>query len=130
LRDALEEITRLGRLVVVGNGTPAHARALRTELAFGGDLWVDEEMRAYRAAGLHRSPVRALSWGSLRNAWRAWRGGFRQAGVQGDPWQLGGAFVVSPAGETLYAQVSREAGDHAPLPELLEALERGALGEA
>lgn len=44
--------------------------------------------------------------------------------VEGDPWQLGGAFVITPAGETLYEQVSREAGEHAPLPELLAALRR------
>ncbi len=39
-------------------------------------------------------------------------------------WQLGGVFVVTPDGKTVYDQMSREAGDHASMPELLEVLDR------
>ena len=44
--------------------------------------------------------------------------------MQGDPWQLGGTFVLAPPDHVLYAHVSREAGDYAPVRELLEALDR------
>jgi NAD(P)-dependent dehydrogenase (short-subunit alcohol dehydrogenase family) len=57
---------------------------------------------------------------------RAWRSGFRQSGVQGDPWQLGGVFVIRPEAELVYRYVSREAGDHAPAEEILAALEPDA----
>ncbi|MDH3214324.1 MAG: SDR family NAD(P)-dependent oxidoreductase, partial [Myxococcales bacterium] len=43
--------------------------------------------------------------------------------VQGDPWQLGGVFVIRPGGDLTYRYVSREAGDHPPVEEILAALE-------
>jgi len=67
---------------------------------------------------------RTLSWRSLFHAWRAWCSGFRQSGIQGDPWQLGSAFVVIPEGKTACAWISRQAGDHPSPPELLAVLEQ------
>ena len=125
MRDTYEEIKSKGvRLVVIGNGQPWHAAAFREDEGISFDLWVDPEMKAYRAAGLRRGLAKALSWRSLGHVWRAMRRGFRQTKVQGDPWQLGGVFVVTPDGKTVYEQMSREAGDHASLPELLEVLDR------
>jgi NAD(P)-dependent dehydrogenase (short-subunit alcohol dehydrogenase family) len=46
--------------------------------------------------------------------------------VQGDLWQLGGVFVIRPGGELAYRYVSGEAGDHAPLEGILEALAKDA----
>jgi hypothetical protein len=131
LRDAEPAIiTRDARLVVVGNGTPDQARILREDLDFRGTLWVDEGMVAYAAAGLKRGPGAVLSWRLGGHLLRALRAGHRQRGVQGDPWQLGGAFVVAAPGRVVYAHTSGEAGDHAPLAELMVALERAARGEA
>lgn len=125
MRDAYEEIkNRNARLVVIGNGRPEQARAFRETEGITFDLWVDTEMKAYRAAGLRRDPGGILSPRILGHVLRALRGGFRQTGIQGDPWQLGGAFVISSQGKTVFEQVSREAGDHASLPELLRALDR------
>ena len=125
MRGAYEEIKNKGaRLVVIGNGQPRHARAFREDEGIPFDLWVDPEMRAYRAAGLRRGLTNAVSRRSLGHVWRALRRGFRQTKVQGDPWQLGGAFVITPDGNTVYEQVSREAGDHASIPDLLEVLGR------
>ncbi len=114
---------RGARLVVIGNGSPAQARDLRQDLDFPATLWVDPQMEAYRAAGLRRGAARALSWRTLGHTLRAWRAGHRQQGVQGDPWQLGGAFVVTPASAVVYGHVSREAGDHPAPQELLRALD-------
>ena len=125
MRDAYGEIERRGvKLVVIGNGQPWHAKAFREDEQIPFDLWVDPDMTAYRAAGLRRGMTRSVSLRSPGHVWRAMRGGFRQTEVQGDPWQLGGAFVITPDGETLYEQVSREAGDHAPLPDILAAVDR------
>ena len=112
------------RLVLIGNGQPQHARAFREAEQIPFALWVDPEMKAYRAAGLRRGLTKVLSWRTLGHMWRAMRSGFRQTRVEGDPWQLGGAFVITPEGKTVYEHVSREAGDHASLPELMRALDR------
>ncbi len=125
MRDVIPEIAAHGaRLVVVGNGSPDQARDLKRTLEFPATLWVDPEMKAYRAAGLHRGPTRTLSWRTLGHLVRAWRSGHRQAAVQGDPWQLGGTFVIGPPHKVHFAQISREAGDHTPVSDLLHALER------
>ena len=128
MRDIIPAIEERGaRLVVVGNGLPEQAWDRKENLDFPATVWVDAEMMAYRAAGLRRGPARTLSWRTLGHLVRAWRGGHRQAGVQGDPWQLGGAFVIAPPDQVHYAHVSREAGDHAPEQDLLAALDRAAL---
>jgi hypothetical protein len=124
LRDAYEEIRGRGaRLVVIGNGQPWQAKAFREDEHIPFELWVDPEMKAYRAAGLRRGLTKTVSRRSLGHLWRAMRGGFRQTKIQGDPWQLGGAFVITPQGKTVYQQISREAGDHASVPELLAVLD-------
>jgi NAD(P)-dependent dehydrogenase (short-subunit alcohol dehydrogenase family) len=72
---------------------------------------------------LRRGRVELLSPRLPLNAVRALRKGFRQTDVQGDPWQLGGVFVIKPGGRLTYRYVSREAGDHAPVDEILRALQ-------
>jgi hypothetical protein len=123
LRDAHPEVEARGaRLIVIGNGQPWQAKAFREGARIPFELWVDPEMKAYRAAGLRRGLSKAFSLRSPGHLVRALRKGFRQTAVQGDPWQLGGAFVITPDGVTRFSQVSREAGDHASLHELLAAL--------
>jgi dehydrogenase/reductase SDR family protein 12 len=123
LRDYLPEIRRRGaELVIVGNGSPYFAASFREELRLDCPVLVDPELTAYRAAGLRRGRVEILSPRVPLNAVRAlWRGA-RQQGVHGDPWQLGGMFVIRPGGEVVYRHVSREAGDHPPIEDVLAAL--------
>jgi len=126
LRDRIDEIHARGaELVVIGNGAPNFAAAFREDFDLACPLLVDPELRAYRAAGLRRGRVELLSPRLPGNALRALRSGSRQAGVQGDPWQLGGVFVIRPGGELTYRYVSREAGDHPPVEDVLAALEEG-----
>jgi NAD(P)-dependent dehydrogenase (short-subunit alcohol dehydrogenase family) len=127
LRDRLGEIRARGaELVIVGNGAESFAKAFREDFSLDGPLLVDPELRAYRAAGLRRGRVEVLSPRLPLHALRALRSGARQTQVQGDPWQLGGVFVIRPGGELAYRYVSREAGDHPPLDAILEALEKDA----
>ena len=124
MRDRFEEIERRDvHLVVIGNGQPEHAQAFREDERIPFDLWVDPRMRAYRAAGLRRGVAKTLGPRSLGHAVRALRGGHRQKKVQGDPWQLGGTCVITTEGDTVYEQISEEAGDHAPLDEVLRVLD-------
>jgi peroxiredoxin len=125
LRDVEEKIRDLGaKLVVVGNGTPEQAADFQSEQNLAFPLLVDPEMNAYRAAGLKRGITDAVNLRMFRHGVRALRKGFRQARTQGDPWQLGGVFVITPTGEVPYRQISREAGDHPEAVEILNALEK------
>ncbi len=128
MRDRIGDIHDRGaELVIVGNGTAYFASAFREDFGLEGPLLVDPELRAYRAAGLRRGRVEVLSPRLPRNAMRALRKGFVQRSVEGDPWQLGGVFVIQPGGRLTYAYRSREAGDHPPVDEILDALDEGAI---
>lgn len=123
----MDEIEARGaKVVVVGNGKPHHAAMFREDMRVPFALWVDPELVAYRAAGLRRGVRAVFSVRSVGHSLRALKEGHRQKKVQGDPWQNGGVFVITPQGRTLYEQVSGEAGDHAPLSEILAALDRAA----
>jgi NAD(P)-dependent dehydrogenase (short-subunit alcohol dehydrogenase family) len=127
LRDHIPEIRARGaELAIVGNGAKPFAAAFREDQGFDGPLLVDPERRAYRVAGFRRGYVALLSPRLPGHALRALRSGHRQAGVQGDPWQLGGVLVIRPEGDLVFRHVSREAGDHPPVDEILAALSPSA----
>ena len=97
MRDRIDDIRARGaELVIVGNGSPHFAATFRDDYALDCPLLVDPELRAYRVAGLRRGRVEMLSPRLPGHAIRAFRGGARQGAVQGDPWQLGGTFVIRP----------------------------------
>lgn len=124
MRDALGSIRSRGaELVIVGNGSRLFAEGFREDLALDCPVLTDPELRSYRAAGLRRGRVELLSPQVLINGLRAWKAGARQEGVQGDPWQLGGVFVIRPDGTTSFCQRSAVAGDHADIDEILAALD-------
>lgn len=79
-------------------------------------------MRAYRAAGMRRGVGATFNLRAVTNAVRAMKAGEHQGRTQGDPWQLGGAFVVLPGGRVVYEQRSDAAGDHADPEAMLAAL--------
>ena len=111
-------------LAVVGNGTPAQAKDFAAEYELPFPLYVDPKLEAYRAAGLRRGVLDTLNAGTFTHALRALRTGARQGLTKGDPWQLGGAFVVAPGGRIAFRHVSRDAGDHADAAKIRKALEK------
>jgi peroxiredoxin len=126
LRGEVEGIRALGAgLAVVGNGTPAQAKDFAAEYELPFPLYVDPKLEAYRAAGLRRGVLDTLNAGTFSHALRALRTGARQSLLaKGDPWQLGGAFVVEPGGRIAFRHVSRDAGDHADMGKIRKALEK------
>ena len=108
--------------MVIGNGTPEQARAFRDERGLRMPLYVDPRLRAYRAAGLRNKMAISQSLKVLGNAVRAMKEGHFQGATQGDPWQLGGVFVLAPGGQVRYEQRSAVAGDHADPAAILAAL--------
>lgn len=118
--------SRGAELVVVGNGTAAQADHFAQEQKLAFPVYTDPGLRAYQAAGLRREKLALLSPRSLANGLRAFRAGARQSStmVEGDAFQLGGAFVITPDGRTLFAQASTTYGDHADPADILRALEK------
>ena len=121
--DALPAIHRAGaELVIVGNGSPAQAADFRAAQHVTSPLYVDPELRAYATAGLRRGVATALNLRTLAHGVRALRSGQRQGATQGDPWQQGGVFVITPDDRVLFRHVSQEAGDHPDPADVIAAL--------
>ncbi len=112
--------------MVVGNGAQHFARAFREDHALDCPVLIDPELAAYQAAGLRRGRLEMLSPRVPLHSLRAFVRGYRQGMVQGDPWQLGGVFVVRPDGSLTFRHISREAGDHPPIAAILDALQPAA----
>lgn len=110
------------RVALVGNGNRPFAEAFREDFSLECDVLIDPELVAYRSAGLRRGAEAILSRRLLGDALRARRAGAKQSGVQGDAWQLGGAFVFDQGGDLLFAHRSESAGDHASAADIDAAL--------
>ena len=108
---------------MVGNGSPEQALDFQQQRDIDFPLFVDPDLEAYAAAGLRRDLGATLNFATLGNAVRALRGGHRQNSVEGDPWQQGGAFIITPDGEDHYRYISQAAGDHPDPEEIVSALE-------
>lgn len=114
--------SRGAELVVVGQGSSRWARAFRERLALQNPVYVDPERELYGALGMKRGVGSLLTLGALRNYWRALRSGYFPRGLLGDTLQQGGVLVVLPGGRIAYRYLSREAGDHPPVADVLAAL--------
>ncbi|MFI5183794.1 MAG: AhpC/TSA family protein [Vicinamibacteria bacterium] len=114
----------------MGNGNRHFAYAFRKDFAITTPVYVDTQRDVYRALGMRRGLASALASAvAWKSVYRALKAGFRQGATQGDPWQLGGVLVVLPGGRVSYLHSSVDAGDHAPLADILAALPRpGAHG--
>lgn len=126
MRDHIETIRDSGaELVIVGNGSAEFARGFRDDLEIDVPILVDPDLVSYRAAGLRRGRSELLAPSLWSNAWRAYRKGFRQDSIQGDPWQLGATFVFRAGGELVFRHRSAQAGDHADPLDVVQALRHG-----
>ena len=95
----------------------------RDESGITFPLLIDEERKAYKAAGLRSASL----WHLLRRdnvaaRSRARAGGFQQRKLGRNPFQLGGSFVFGPGNVDLFAHLSRTFGDNASPGALLAAL--------
>ncbi|MCB9876546.1 MAG: AhpC/TSA family protein [Planctomycetes bacterium] len=113
-----------GRLAFVGHGSIDDARQFVAQHVGEHALLVDAERRAFAAAGMRRSRLLLVSPRMWRNALRARREGFRQEGLQGDAWQLGGVVVLGPDGRSAWRQVERTAGDELDLRRVAELVQQ------
>ena len=118
-----ELLSKGGRLVIVGNGAPAHAQRFEDNSGLIGQVFTDPAKHTYRALGMKHGLVHTFNLDTVRNAFRAYRAGFRQKRQQGDPWQQGGTAVFDQQGRLVFLHVAEAAGDHAERGALLAALD-------
>ena len=110
------------RVVFVGTGLPAMAADFAASQAGSHVVLTDPKRALFAAAGMRRGLFTTLHWRLFANAWRAFRSGFRQTKVQGDPWQQGGVLVLAQDGSVRHRQVDRAGGDLLDLDAVLAAV--------
>jgi ketosteroid isomerase-like protein len=107
-------------LVAIGSGTPQQAQDFAKKFKFEGELYVSQDLSAYKAFHLDRGFWLTLGPKSL------WRGvntlakGFYQGLNAGDLWQQGGVFVMGPGKQMVYERRDNYAGDHANMQEVID----------
>jgi len=111
------------RLVAIGSGSPDHADAFVKTNGFTGEIYVSQNLAAYRAFKLVRGLWRTVGPASIYRGIQAMRNGFRQGSTAGDPWQQGGIFLLGPGERLLFEHRDRFAGDHADLSQVLAAIQ-------
>ena len=128
MRTHEQELRQAGAsLAAIGLGDASYARHFREDAGITFPLLIDEERRAYRAAGLKRASVlHLLRADNARARVRAKASGHQQGRLGKNPFQLGGSFVFFPGNVDGYAHVSATFGDNAPVEDLLAAVRRGA----
>lgn len=128
MRPRISDFEALGaRLVIVGNGWPAMAKAFAERSGLpDATLLTDPSLQSYAAAGLKRSALLTLGPRGWLPYIRTMKKGFRQGRTKGDPWQQGGALVIAAGGEVLYRHVSTGPSDQADPGTLVAALRRPA----
>jgi hypothetical protein len=120
------------RLVVIGQGTPAHAAHFRDSNDIEIEILVDGGRGSYRAAGTKVATVSELIGPRLvaKGASQAFKQRLPQQRTQGHPAQLGGVMIVMPDGSVPYTHLSDDAGDNAPNEEVLAAARSAVAGSA
>lgn len=109
----------------MGSGWPAAARGFAQELGLPASLPVlcDRSRRSFALLGLRRSIAATLLVPRVLRNWLALRRrGFKQGRVKGDPWQQGGAAVISPGGRLAYRFAGRTPDDIPDVAAVLEAV--------
>ena len=113
------------KAVVIGNGTAYMAQHFVDELQLPFEVYTNREAQAYHLAGMQRNF--GLNVTSIKHAWRSYRGGNRQSGIKGDPWQQGGVIVVNTEGQVIETQQDQNAGDYIDIPALIERVVQSGL---
>ena len=122
MRGIESELRAVGAdLTLIGSGGAHYLAPFQEDTGIEARILSDPDRSTYEAAGLKRGIGSTFSARSMLGGLSAYAAGHRQAGVQGDPWQQGGALVVAPDGPVLLHHASDSIGDHVAAEILLEA---------
>ena len=123
MRDGYPQIQAKGaELVAIGNGRPEHVQGFIEDETIPFPVYTDPKRSIYKALGFKRGLGATFSLSSLGSGIRAARSGHRQGALEGDALQQGGLIVVNAAGDILYHHINDDAGDHAPIADVLSVL--------
>ena len=109
-------------VLLISFGEARRARVWLEETWAPFQLLLDTERAVYRAYGCERSYLRSWTLKTLRVYIRLLRSGGKLRGIQGDPAQLGGDFVVDAEGILRMAHPSRDATDRPAVGDVLAVL--------
>lgn len=124
MRDHHKEIEALGATVLfLSFGQAWQAKRWLQETSVSYPLLLDPERRIYKAYGLKRSITKAWHPRMFLYYFRLLWKGRKLRPVQGDPYQLGGDFVVDSQGIIRYAHPSDDPLDRPDIVTVLNALE-------
>jgi len=121
LRQRASEFQALGLgIVVIGLGSPARTKAFRQSIDVPFPILSDPRRESYRRYGLMRTDFRReLTPSTLTHGLHdTLRHGVRPSSDQ-DMLQLGGVYIVDPAGVIRYAYRARQWHDNPPVDDLL-----------
>jgi prostamide/prostaglandin F2alpha synthase len=118
------------RLVVIGQGTPAHAQHFRDSQKIDLPMYVDVGRQSYKEAGAKVGTVGELLGPRViaRGAAASRRDGVVQGKTVGHPAQLGGVMIVRPGNEIVYVHLADDASDNPANDEVLKAAREAAKG--
>jgi len=112
------------KVIIISFGSSPNAEAWLKETCAPFNLLLDSERVVYRSYGLERSFLR--SWGP-KTIWRYMRllaAGRKWRGIQGDPAQLGGDFIVDTKGIVQLAYQSHDPTDRPSVDDLINVLQQ------
>lgn len=124
MRGHEDEIHAAGaKLAAVGLGDKYYGAAFKEQTGIGFPLLIDDDRKAYGAAGLKvGSPLHLLRRDNHAARKRAQAAGHRQRRLGQNPFQLGGSFVFGPGNVDRFAHLSETFGDNASPADLIAAL--------
>lgn len=107
------------RLVFVVMASPKETAQFRQEMNSPHTFLCDEAQELYRAFGLKRGGVgQMFNLKTFKRGMEATRAGHRVGRPVGDPWVLGGAFLVSQGGEVTFRKPAHDASENVTASEL------------
>lgn len=112
-------------LIFVAMAAPEEAAEFRAKMESPHRFLCDPEAKLYDAFGLKRGGVKQMfNAHSFKRGFEAVRKGHGVGAPVGDPWRLGGTFVLDMTGRVRWEHRNEDAGDNAQLDELERALVR------
>lgn len=115
---------------MIGNGKPEHIQDFIDYTGYAGIIMTDPELKSYTALGFTKKLSGIFSASTVLGGLKALKNGHRQADIQGNALQLGGAIVVGPGPRLNYYYQSSRADDFPPVEEMLEGCLVGNAGPA
>jgi len=110
------------RLAVIGPGEASHLAEFREVTGYRSELFADPSREAFQVLGFSSGITKLLGIKPIQGVFSAIKAGIRPGKLQGNALQLGGAVVIAPGNELCYLFREKQAGDHPPVDELLQAV--------